>query len=431
MSWRDDYKNKLRTAEEAAKAVMPGDHIYLGGNAAAPLAIMKALAQRADELTNITLSHVLLIGKDHFSKEGMERAFHHNSLFVGESDRESVNDGRSSYVPIHLHMIPKSIRSGVTKVDVAIVQCSPPDDHGFMSLGLEVLASKVAVEVAKTVIIQVNKQMPRVLGDSFIHISKATYIVETDEPLIELPPKPPSEVERRIGSFIANMIPDGATLQLGIGGIPDAVLSLLKGKKDLGIHTEMISDGLMKALEAGIITGAKKTLHPGKVVGTFILGTRALYDIVNDNPLLELHPVDYTNDPYVIAKNDNMIAVNSAIEVDLTGQVCSDSIGTYIYSGFGGQLDFIRGAAASKGGKPIIALPSTTKNDTVSRIVPKLKEGSGVVTTRADVHYVVTEYGVAELWGRNLQQRAKALIKIAHPNFRDFLEKEAKERNLI
>jgi acyl-CoA hydrolase len=431
MSWRDDYKNKLRSPEEAVKAVMSGDYVYLGGNAAVPIAIMKALSMRAEELTNVTLSHVLLIGEDPFSKQGMEKAFHHNSLFVGESDRESVNDGRSSYVPIHLHMIPKAIRSGVTKVDVAIVQCSPPDDHGFMSLGLEVLASKAAIEAAKTVIIQVNKQMPRVLGDSFIHISKATYIVETDEPLIELKPKQPTEVERRIGSFIADMIPDGATLQLGIGGIPDSVLSMLRGKKDLGIHTEMISDGLMNALENGIITGAKKSLHPGKVVATFILGTKALYEIVNDNPLLELHPVDYTNDPFIIAKNDNMIAVNCAIEVDLTGQVCSDSIGTYIYSGFGGQLDFIRGAAASKGGKPIIALPSTSKNDTISRIVPKLKEGSGVVTTRADVHYVVTEFGVAELWGRNLQQRAKALIKIAHPNFREALEKEAKERNLI
>lgn len=431
MFWRDEYKRKLRSAEDAVKAIKSFDNVYLGGNAAAPMVVMKALAQRVDELEGVILSHVLLMGDDPFSKPGLEKAFHHNSLFVGPGDRASVNDGRSSYVPIHLHMIPKSIKRGITKVDVASVQCSPPDDHGFMSLGVEVLASKAAVEVAKTVIVQVNKQMPRVLGDSFVHVSRATYIVETDEPLIELKPKEPTEVERKIGSFIADMIPDGATLQLGIGGIPDAVLSLLKGKKDLGIHTEMISDGLMKALEQGIITGAKKTLHPGKVVGTFVLGTKNLYDIVNDNPLLELHPVDHTNDPFIVAQNDNMIAINSAIEVDLTGQVCSDSIGTYIFSGFGGQLDFIRGAAASKGGKPIIALPSTTKNDTISRIVPKLKEGSGVVTTRADVHYVVTEFGVAELWGRNLQERAKALIKIAHPNFREQLEKEAKERHLI
>jgi 4-hydroxybutyrate CoA-transferase len=431
MSLRDDYKNKLRSLSEVAKAIMPGDSVYLGGNAAAPMAVMRALSLRVNELRNVTLNNVLLMGEDPFSKPGMEKAFHHNSLFVGPGDRDSVNDGRSSYVPIHFHQIPKSIRSGVIKVDVAIVQCSPPDDHGFMSLGVEVLASKAAIEVAKTVIVQVNKQMPRVLGDSFVHISKATYIVETDEPLIELTPKEPTEVERRIGGFIADMIPDGATLQLGIGGVPDAVLSLLKGKKDLGIHTEMISDGLMKALEQGIITGSKKTRHPGKIVGTFILGTRALYDIVNDNPLLELHPVDHTNDPAVIAQNDNMIAINSAIEVDLTGQVCSDSIGPYIFSGFGGQIDFVRGSSASKDGKPIIAFPSTTQNENLSRIVPKLKEGSGVVTTRADVHYVVTEFGVAELWGRNLQQRAKALIKIAHPDFRESLEKEAKLRNLI
>jgi 4-hydroxybutyrate CoA-transferase len=431
MSWRDEYKRKLRTAEEAAKVVMPGDNIYLGGNAAAPKVIMEALSRRVDELSGVTLSHVLLMGDDPFSKPGMEKAFHHNSLFVGPGDRASVNDGRSSYVPIHLHLIPKSIRQGVTKVDIALVQCSPPDDHGFMSLGAEVLASKAAVEVAKTVIIQVNEQMPRVLGDSFVHVSRATYVVETNEPLIELTPKPPTEVERRIGAFIAEMIPDGATLQLGIGGIPDAVLALLKGKKDLGIHTEMISDGLMRAMEQGIITGTKKTLHPGKVIGTFVLGTRALYDFVNDNPLLELHPVEHTNDPFIVAQNDKMIGINSAIEVDLTGQVCSDSIGTYIFSGFGGQLDFIRGAAASKGGKPIIALPATTKNDTISRIVPKLKEGSGVVTTRADVHNVVTEFGVAELWGKNLQQRAKALIAVSHPNFKEMLEKEARERHLM
>ncbi len=431
MSWKDDYKNKIRSAEEVVKVVKPNDHIYLGGNAAAPTVIMKALAERVDELTNVTLNHVLLMGEDPFSKPGMEKAFHHNSLFVGPADRASVNDGRSSYVPILLNLIPRSIRTGVTKVDTAILQCSPPDEHGFMSLGVEVLASKAAVEVAKTLIIQVNKQMPRILGDSFVHVSKATYIVETDEPLLELTPKLPTDVEKKIGELIADMIPDGATLQLGIGGIPDAVLSLLKGKRDLGIHTEMISDGLMKALDQGIITGAKKTLHPGKIIGTFVLGTKTLYDEVNNNPLIELHPVDHTNDPFIVAQNENQIAINSAIEVDLTGQVCSDSIGTYIFSGFGGQLDFIRGAAASKGGKPIIALPATTKNDTISRIVSKLKEGSGVVTTRADVHYVVTEFGVAELWGRNLKQRAKALINIAHPNFRESLEREARERHLI
>jgi acyl-CoA hydrolase len=293
------------------------------------------------------------------------------------------------------------------------------------------MSTKAAVEVAKKVIVQVNHAMPRVLGDSFLHVSRATHIVEADQPLLELTGRPATDVEKKIGAFVADMIPDGATLQLGIGGIPDAVLSLLKGKRDLGIHTEMISDGLVRAMEEGIITGNRKTLHPGKVVATFILGTRDLYDFVHDNPLFEVHPVDHTNNPFIIAQNDNMIAINSALEVDLTGQVCSDSIGTYIYSGFGGQLDFIRGSAASKGGKPIIALPATCKGGSLSRIVPKLKEGSGVVTTRADVQYVVTEYGVANLWGKNLQERAKSLINIAHPDFKEMLEKEAKERHLI
>jgi 4-hydroxybutyrate CoA-transferase len=431
MPWINDYKAKLCSAPEAVSSIRSDDWVWISGNAAAPFALMDALAARSTELNNVTLSHVLLMGEDPLSKAGMEQAFHHNSLFVGPADRASVNDGRSAYVPIHLHQIPKAIRSGACRVDVAMIQCSPPDDHGFMSLGLEVLAQKAAVEMAKTLIIQVNDQMPRVLGDCFIHVSRATHIVEQSRPLLELVGKEASDVEKKIGALIAEMIPDGATLQMGIGGIPDAVLSLLQGKRDLGIHTEMISDGLVRAMEQGIITGNQKTLHPGKVVATFILGTRNLYDFVHDNPLFELHPVDHTNNPFIIAQNDNMVAINSALEVDLTGQVCSDSIGTYIYSGFGGQLDFIRGAAASKGGKPIIALPATAKKGTMSRIVPKLKEGSGVVTTRADVHYVVTEFGAANLWGKNLQERAKSLIKIAHPDYREMLEKEARERHLI
>jgi 4-hydroxybutyrate CoA-transferase len=431
MPWIDDYKAKLCSAEEAVKDIKSGDNIWMSGNAAAPFLLMEALAQRAPELRDVTLSHVLFIGDDPFSKPGMEGSFRHNSLFVGAADRASVNDGRSAYVPIHLHMIPTAIRTGKCRVDVAMVQCSPPDEHGFMSLGVEVVANKAALEVAKTVIVLVNEKMPRLLGDSFLHISRAKRIVESSFPLLQLVGKPATEVEKKIGAIIADMIPDGATLQMGIGGIPDAVLSLLEGKRDLGIHTEMISDGLMRAMEQGIITGTKKTLHPGKVISAFVLGTQELYDFVNDNPLLELHPVDHTNVPAIIALNDNMIAINSALEVDLTGQVCSDSIGTYIYSGFGGQLDFIRGAAASKGGKPIIALPATAKKGAMSRIVPKLKEGSGVVTTRADVHYVVTEYGAVNLWGKNLQERARDLIGIAHPDFREMLEAEARERHLI
>ncbi len=431
MSWTNAYKEKLCAADEAVKAIKSNDWVMLSGNAAAPFALMKALAKRAGELENVTLSHVLLMGEDPFSAPGARDVFHHNSLFVGPADRKSVNEGLSAYVPIHLHMIPKAIRSGACRVDACMIQCSPPDEHGFMSTGVEVMSTKAAVEMAETVVVQVNSQMPRVHGDSFIHISAVTHIIEENEPLLELKGKPATGVEKKIGALVADMIPDGATLQLGIGGIPDAVLSLLQGKKDLGIHTEMISDGLIRAMDSGIITGNRKTLHPGKVIATFILGTRELYDFVDDNPLFELHPVDHTNNPFVIAQNDKMIAINSAIEVDLTGQVCSDSIGTYIYSGFGGQLDFIRGAAASKGGRAIIALPSTTKNNTVTRIVPKLKLGSGVVTTRADVHFVVTEFGVASLWGRNLQQRARALISVAHPDFREMLEEEARGRHLL
>jgi acyl-CoA hydrolase len=427
----DQYRAKLKTPDEAVTSVKSGDWVFMSGNAAAPYALMEALVRRVDELEDVHISHVLLLGEDPFSRPGMERAFKGNAFFVGPADRKSVNDGRSTYVPIHLHMIPKALRSGASRVDVAMVHCSPPDDHGFMSLGVEVMTSKAAVESARTVIVQVNDRMPRILGDSFIHVSAATHIVETSVELPELAQRPPSDVERSIGALIAEMIPDGATLQMGIGGIPDAVLSLLTGKRDLGIHTEMISDGLMRAMEEGIITGTRKTLHRGKVICTFVLGTRRLYDFVHDNPLFEVHPVEHTNDPFVVAQNDSLVAINSALEVDLTGQVCSDSIGPYIYSGFGGQLDFIRGASASKGGKPIIALPATAKDGKVSRIVPMLKEGSGVVTTRADVHHVVTEFGAAYLWGKNLQDRAHALIAIAHPDFREELERAARERKLI
>lgn len=431
MSIMEQYRAKLCSPAQAVAAVKSNDWVWMSGNAAAPFVLMEALSQRAGELENVTLSHVLLMGDDPLSRPGMEKAFRHNSLFVGSGDRASVNDGRSAYVPIHLHMIPKALRSKAVRVDVAMIQCSRPDDHGFMSLGVEVMAQKAAIEMARTVIVQVNDQMPRIHGDAFMHVSRATLITEVSQPIFELKGKPASEVEQKIGALIAERIQDGATLQLGIGGIPDAVLSLLRGKKDLGIHTEMISDGLISAMEAGIITGNRKTLHPGKVIATFALGTKALYDFMDDNPLFELHPVDHTNDPYIIAQNDNIVAINSALEVDLTGQVCSDSIGPYIYSGFGGQLDFIRGAAASKGGKPFIALPATAKAGTMSRIVPMLKLGSGVVTTRADVHEVVTEFGVASLWGKNLSQRARALIAIAHPDFRDELERAAKERHLI
>jgi len=431
MSWVDTYKKKLVTAEEAVSEIKSGDRVYISGNAATPYALMKALALRRNELEDVELVHVLLMGEDPLSKPEMEGHFRHNSLFVGPADRKAINEGRADYVPIFLHQIPDLFYSGQMPLDAAIVHLSPPDEHGFMSFGVEVLGSKAAVETAKKVIAQVNEKMPRVLGDSFIHVSRVNKIVEISENLPELERKPSTEIERKIGQFIAELIEDGSTLQLGIGGIPDAVLVALKGRRDLGIHTEMVSDGVMEAIEAGIITGAKKTFHPYKVVLTFLLGSKKLYDFVDNNPIFEAHPTDYTNHPFNVSRNDNMIAINSAIEVDITGQVCSDSIGTYIYSGFGGQVDFIRGAAHSKGGKPIIALPSAAKDGELSRIVPFLQKGAGVVTTRADVKYVVTEYGVAYLHGKNLQERTKALINIAHPKFRPDLIKEAKGRNLL
>ncbi|MBN1272183.1 MAG: acetyl-CoA hydrolase/transferase family protein [Candidatus Aminicenantes bacterium] len=431
MPWVEDYKKKLVTVDEAVSVVKSNNRVYISGNAATPYALINALARRKDELKNVQLVHVLLIGQDPLSSPEMEGHFRHNSLFVGPADRKAINEGRADYVPIFLHQIPELFYSGQMPLDVAMIHLSPPDEHGFMSYGVEVLCSKAAAEKAQIVVAQVNDKMPRVLGDSFIHVSKVHKVVEVSEDLPELEENPYGDVEKKIGRNIADLIKDGATLQLGIGGIPDAVLASLKGRKDLGVHTEMVSDGVMEAIEAGIITGSRKTFHPYKVIMTFILGSRKLYDFAHNNPVFEAHPTEYTNHPFNVAQNDNMVAINSAVEVDITGQVCSDSIGTYIYSGFGGQVDFIRGAAHSKGGLPIIALPSTAKGGEISRIVPFLKKGAGVVTTRADVKYVVTEFGTAYLHGKNLQERTEALINIAHPRFRPELIAAAKERNLL
>ncbi len=431
MSWVDNYKKKLVTLENAVSDIKSGNRVYISGNAATPYALMKALASRKDELNDFELSRVLLVGKDPLSSREMFGHFRHNSLFVGPADRQAINEGRADYIPIFLHQIPNLFYSGQMPLDVALIHTSPPDEHGFMSLGVEVLASKAAIEKADLVVAQVNEKMPRILGDSFVHVSRVDRMAEISEDLPELEKKPFTEVERKIGHSIAALIEEGSTLQLGIGGIPDAVLSALKGNMELGIHTEMVSDGVIEAIESGIITGAKKTFHPNKVILTFMLGSKKMYEYANNNPIFEAHPTDYTNHPFNVSRNDNMVAINSAVEVDISGQVCSDSIGTYIYSGFGGQVDFIRGAAHSKGGKPIIALPSTAKQGQISRIVPYLKQGAGVVTTRADVKYIITEYGVAYLHGKNLQERTKALINIAHPNFRDDLIKEAKNRNLL
>jgi acyl-CoA hydrolase len=427
----EEYKSKLVTAEEGVSLIKSGDTVFTSGNAATPYRLVRSLADMADDLRDVTVTHVLLLGDDPISRPGMEKSFRHNSLFVGPADRAAVNEGRADYVPVFLNEIPDLFNKKIIELDVALIHTSPPDEHGFMSFGAEVLATKAATENAKTVIAQVNEKMPRTLGDCFIHVSKITRAVEVSEDLPELESKPPTDVESDIGRLVAGLVEDGATVQLGIGGIPNAVLEHLGGRRNLGIHTEMVSDAIIRTIESGAVNGSRKSIHTDKVVATFILGSRELYEYVDNNPAFELHPVDYTNDPFVIGQNSKMTAINSAIEVDLTGQVCSDSIGPMIYSGFGGQVDFVRGAARAPEGKPIIALPATAKGGTVSRIVASLKPASGVVTTRADVHYIVTEFGVASLHGKNLRQRAEALIGIAHPDFRSGLRDAAQERGLM
>ena len=420
--------SRTMSAIDAVGLIHSGDRIYISGNAATPFALLEVLSQRRD-LRDVELVHVLQLGRDPMA--GLEN-FRHRSLFVGPADREAVNEGRADYVPISLHEIPRLFREGRVPLDVALVQTSPPDDHGYLSLGVEVIASMAAIEMARTVIALVNPKMPRTHGDTFLHVSRVSALVEIERDLPQLERGTGfSEVEGRIGQFIAGLIEDGDTLQLGIGAIPDAVLASLDGRRDLGIHTEMVSDGVIEAIERGLVTGARKSLHPGKVIGTFALGSNAVYRYVHDNPIFEFHPSNYTNDPQVVARNDRMVAINSALELDLTGQVCSDSIGTRIYSGFGGQLDFIRGAAMSRGGRPIIALPSTAMNGARSRITPLLQPGAGVVTTRADVRYVVTEHGVADLFGKSLRERAQALIEVADPHFREELTQAAWERKLL
>jgi len=423
--WTETYRAKCTNARQAVSAVQSGQRIYVSGNAATPFVLLQALAERGSSLCDVEVLHVLLFGKGHedpLSRPHLRGAFRHNSLFVGPADRQAVNSGQADYIPIFLSEIPHLMRTSL-QPDVALIHTSPPDEHGFMSLGVECVNTLAAVETAQTVIAQVNHRMPRTLGNAFVHLSNVDHIVEVDEALPTLDVFEHDDVSQKIAAHIASLIEDGATLQMGIGGIPDAVLDLLQDHRGLGVHSEMCSDGVMRLMEKGVITGNRKTLHRGKVIATFILGSQALYDYVDNNPAFEIHPTDYTNDPFIIAQNEKMVAINSAIEVDLTGQVCADSIGHDIYSGIGGQVDFVRGAARSHGGKPIIALPSTAKNGSVSRIVFTLRPGAGVVTTRGDVHYVVTEYGIADLHGKNLRKRAQALIKIAHPDMRESLEK--------
>jgi acyl-CoA hydrolase/GNAT superfamily N-acetyltransferase len=429
--WRQRWARKLRSADDALKAVRSGQHIFVGSGAAAPQFLVERLAARADYLHAAQVIHIMTLGLAPYALSPVKEAFRHNAFFVGPNVREAVTTGEADYTPIFLSEVPRLFRSGRVPIDVALIQVTPPDEHGFCSLGVSVDIVKPAAECARMVIAEVNPRMPRTLGDSFIAADVIGAMVEHESPLPEVAHPPPDDVSRAIGRWVSSLVEDGATLQVGIGSIPDAILECLADKHDLGLHTEMLSDGNLPLIESGVINNARKTLHRGKIVASFVMGTQRLYDFVDNNPLVELHPNDYVNDPFVIAQNERMVAINAAIEVDLTGQVCSDSLGHLFYSGIGGQVDFIRGAARSKGGRPIIALPSTAKEGSVSRIVPQLKPGAGVVTSRGDVHYVVTEYGVADLYGRNARQRAMALIGIAHPDYRHDLLAFAKEQHYV
>lgn len=418
---------KFVTAEEAVAVIKSKDRVFVHSVAAAPQRLINAMTGRARELRGVEVVHLHTEGEAPYARPEHAKSFHTNALFIGANVRDAVATGEADYTPVFLSEVPALFRRRILPLDVALIHVSPPDRHGYCSLGVSVDATRAAVQAARRVVAQVNPRMPRTHGDGLLHMGEIDYAVETDDALPEVPPHLLSEAEIAIGRHCAGLVEDGATLQMGIGAIPDAVLAALSHHKDLGVHTEMFSDGLIDLIESGVINGSKKRTHPGKVVSSFVMGTRRLYDFIDDNPYVAMLDIAYVNDTAVIRRNPKVTAINSAIEVDVTGQVCADSIGTRLYSGVGGQMDFIRGASLSEGGKPIIALPSTTGRGE-SRIVSFLKHGAGVVTTRAHVHYVVTEYGVANLYGKNLRQRARALIEIAHPDHRAKLEREAHER---
>ena len=426
------YQSRVTTAEEAVKVIKSGDRVFLTGNVSVPQKLLAALVKHAPNVQDVEICQALTVGSADYVAPEMEGHLRVNSMFISANIRKAVQEGRADFTPVLLSEFPLLFKRGVLPIDVAIIHVSTPDEHGFCSLGVEVGLTKSAAESAKIIIAEVNDKMPRTLGDSFIHVSRLTHIVPVNYPIPEhrMASEGNSDIVEKIAGHVASLIPDGATMQLGIGSIPDAVLKFLSGKKDLGIHTELFSDGVINLVNAGVLTNARKSLHPGKIVAGFILGTEKLYEWVNDNPMVEMHPTEYVNDPFVIAQNDRMVAVNSAIEVDLTGQVCADSIGPKLFSGVGGQLDFIYGASRSKGGVPIIALPSVAnlKDGTkLSKITAMLKPGAGVVTSRNHVRFVVTEHGIADLYGKTIRQRAQALIKVAHPQFHDELQRQAKE----
>jgi len=419
------------TADEALQIVRSGQRVYVHNGCSEPVPLVEALTRRGRELSGVEVLHMATMGIAPYTAPEFEGNFRQSALFMGANVREAVQAGRADYTPIFLGEIEELFRSGALPIDVCLLQCAPPDRHGFLNLGPSTDITLAAVEASRHVIVEVNDQVPRTLGDTSLHRSKVHAFVETSHPLVEYRSPELTDVHRAIGRRIANLVPDGATLQSGIGGIPEAVLALLGDHKDLGFHSEMIPESVIGLIEAGALNCRRKTLHPGKLVAGFCLGTKRLFDYVDRNPMFEFRNTAYVNDPFNVARNDRMVAINSAIEVDLTGQVCSDSIGHLPYSGIGGQVDFLRGAARSKGGVPIIALPATARSGDVSRIVPTLKPGAGVVTSRGDVHWVVTEFGSAYLHGKTLRQRAESMIRIAAPEFREPLERFAREIRLL
>ncbi len=421
MPWEKEYVGKLRTADEALQYVQSGMRVYIQPGCAEPETLVEALMRRGPSVYDVEIVHMMTVGCAPYVAPEMVGHFRHNAMFIGSNVRDAINDGRADYTPIYLGEIEQLFESGAMPIDVALLQLSPPDSHGFCSFGVGVDTSLTAAKCARYVIGQINDQMPRTYGDSYIHISKLNAVVESSRPLCELKTPKVTDVHIAIARHVASLIDDGAVIQTGIGGIPNAVLPFLMDRKDLGVHSELVSDGVIPLVEAGVLTGARKNYKPRKIIVGFVLGTKKMFEFVDNNPIFEFHPTAYTNHPAFIARNDNMVAINSALQIDLTGQVCSDSIGNQFYSGIGGQVDFLRGASYSRGGKPIIALSSTAKGDSVSRIVAMLSPGAGVVTSRGLVRYVVTEYGVAYLHGKSIRERAKALIEIAHPKFRNEL----------
>jgi len=419
--WRKQYAQKVTTEEQAISKIVSGNRVVFGHAAGEPVVLVDELVKQKDRLKNVELVHMVPLSECQYCLPKMENNFRHNSLFAGAGTREAIKEGRADYTPIYFSEIPRLFRDNILPVDVALIQLSYPDENGFLSFGVSVDYTMQTAKSAKIVIAEVNKQMPRTKGAQ-IHFSEIDYIIETDRPLIEIPIPKITSVEEDIGRYVASLIPDRANLQLGIGAIPDAVLKFLVEKKDLGIHTEMFSDGVVELYEMGVITNKYNNLNPGIFIATFLMGTQRLYKFADNNPNIEMHPVDYTNNVVIAGKVNNLISINSAIQVDLFGQVCADTIGYQQYSGVGGQVDFVRASSLSPGGKSIIALPSTNKKKTISRIVPKLDEGACVTTSRNDVHYIVTENGIADLRGKTVRQRANALIDIAHPDFRKQLK---------